>query len=70
MEAGTEYITDSQYDEKETKRDYLRYISNAMYSENDIKLTDTLMMIHNELKRFNDHVERKEEENKISKVND
>ena len=70
MKKGTEYITDSQQDEKETKRDYLRYISDAMYSENDIKLTDTLMMIHNELKRSNDHVERKEEENKINKVND
>ena len=70
METGTEYITDSQHDEKETKRDFLRYISDAMYSENDIKLTDTLMMIHNELKRFNDHVERKDEENKISKGDD
>ena len=66
MEAGTEYITDSQHDEKETKRDFLRYISDAMYSENDIKLTDALMKIHCEMKRYNDRVERHDRLARIS----
>ena len=68
LETGTGYYTDIQQDEKETKSDFLRYISIAMYSENVINLTGTLMIIHHELKRFNDHVERKDEKIRSVKV--